>query len=188
MQNLNPPPEIPPELKQAMEQGVQIPGIGIAKNGGADPRARGLMLMQQQSPSVAAHNAYMQELAKNTMGYVTFLGSIAKLPGGMEVAETAHQYKSANGDVRLLLRFISAPVYFKADWDYFAAEAKKRNPTFVVSEKILDQARLERRSELQNKSISFEELVNVAKTLQVKDGPTLTRDILIEKILDIEFK
>ena len=175
-------------MKQAMEQGVEFPGIGRTRHGGADPKKRGILNMPSQSVSVMQHNAYVEELKKHTIGYVTFLGTETRLPGGGTSLEMVHQYGSANGEVRMLQRFISEPVYFDADWNQFLEQAKRRNPIFLVSAEPLDPARLERRAELGNRSISFEELVNIARTLQIENPAKMIRDDLVEAILDVEFR
>lgn len=187
MPTIAPSPSIPDAIREELKRPRKIGDI-TSKHGGADPAARGLISnLVLQNPSVQAHNAYVEHLSEHIIGYVTFLGTVAVTPTG-EVVETVHQFGSANGEARMLQRFISEPIYFDADWEHFTRESTQRNPIFLVSEQPLNPARLERRAELRApKTHPLNELYNIARELKITGYEKLKRDDVVEKILDREF-
>lgn len=175
---------IPEAIREAMKTHKVKIGETEYSHGGADPNKRGILNLATSSPSVMQHNAYGEYLKQNMLGYVTFLG----VDGPNGPIETAHQFESANGERRLLNRYISEPVYFAADWEHFKKQSESRNPIFLVSKTPLSPGRLERRGELRSKAMEYRELVALAGEYKIANAEELPREALVEQILNVEFK
>lgn len=146
------------------------------KQDGALDIHRFTAMNKEEHPEVRATNQWLQHVGSRRLGYATWV------PSNRTRAENAFEFPSGAGHQRVLCPFVSAPIYFQADWDMLGNVQEMR-----LSDEPLPHKRLMREYELGQKD--YGDLLGKAREYGLlKSDETASKERLTKMILDTELQ